>query len=53
MEMKLGRLKQEERALGHLIGRSNAGTERGSEACVVGQLGQVCFVAAQALQASD
>lgn len=30
MEMKLGRLKQEESRLGHLIGRSSAGTERGS-----------------------
>src|SRR6202035_2105291 len=30
MEMKLGRLKQEEARLGHLIGRSSAGTERTS-----------------------
>ena len=30
MEMKLGRLKQEEARLGHLIGRSSAGTERSS-----------------------
>src|ERR1700704_944995 len=30
MEMKLGRLKQEEARLGHLIGRSGGGTERSS-----------------------
>src|SRR6266404_8450064 len=30
MEMKLGRLKQEEVRLGHLIGRSIGGTERNS-----------------------
>jgi hypothetical protein len=29
MEMKLGRLKQEEARLGHLIGRSSAGAEGG------------------------
>lgn len=29
-ELELGKLKQEESRLGHLIGRSNAGTERGS-----------------------
>jgi hypothetical protein len=29
-ELELGKLKHEEARLGHLIGRSNAGTERGS-----------------------
>jgi hypothetical protein len=38
MEMKLGRLKQEEARLGHLIGRSSAGKERSSSGGMRGRV---------------
>jgi len=38
MEMKLGRLKQEEARLGHLIGSSSAGTERNSSGSMRGRV---------------
>src|SRR4029077_19237126 len=38
MEMKLDRLKQEEARLGHLIGRSSAGTERSSSGSMRGRV---------------
>ena len=38
MEMKLGRLKQEEARLGHLIGSSSAGKERSSSGSMRGRV---------------
>jgi hypothetical protein len=38
MEMKLGRLKQEEARLGHLIGSSSAGTERSTSGNMRGRV---------------
>jgi hypothetical protein len=38
MEMKLGRLKQEEARLGHLIGQSSGGTERSSAGSMRGRV---------------